>query len=266
MAGYYLLIDVGNTRIKWARVEADRLIPGEPLPIEPAVLPSIQTAWGSLEKPLGVALSNVASERVEVDIRSFIKGHWSMTPFIAKSQDQGFGVTSGYREPERLGVDRWLALVAARERSKLPTVIVDAGSACTIDLLDSDGRHFGGYILPGLTAMANALVKGAHQIQEAQDIGDDCLDPGADTLEGMANGALLGLVGAVERVLYNLGGLGIREPSLLVTGGDAGKLGPFLRSPCHIAPELVLEGLWLTLKADRSLSLTGGQGPDPKGD
>ena len=74
-------------------------------------------------------------------------------------------MTSGYRDPERLGVDRWLALIAARERSKQPTVIVDAGSACTIDLLDSEGRHLGGYILPGLTAMGEALVRGTHQIQ-----------------------------------------------------------------------------------------------------
>lgn len=249
MAGYYLMIDAGNTRIKWARVAADRLIPGVPIPIRPAVLPAIKAAWDSLDKPLGIALSNVAGERVEADITSFIKRRWSMEPFIAKSVIQGFGVTSGYRDPGRLGVDRWLALIAARARSTQPSVVVDAGSACTIDLLDSGGCHLGGYILPGLKAMGDALVKEAYQIQEAKAIGEACLDPGVGTLEGIASGALLALVGSVDRVFYNLQGLVLPEASLLLTGGDAEKLGPFLRNSCHIAPDLVLEGLWLNLKA-----------------
>jgi type III pantothenate kinase len=169
-------------------------------------------------------------------------------------------VTSGYRDPERLGVDRWLALIAARERSKQPTVIVDAGSACTIDLLDSEGRHLGGYILPGLTAMGEALVRGTHQIQESKAVGKFCLDPGLDTSEGMASGALLALVGAIERVFYDLGDRGSCEPLLIMTGGDAEKLGSSLRCPSYIGPELVLEGLWVNLKS--SLELNSSDPPD----
>jgi type III pantothenate kinase len=260
MAGYYLLIDAGNTRIKWARVEENLLMPGVPVSIRPAVLPGIKAAWDSLEKPLGIALSNVAGERVEADITSFIERRWSMDPLVAKAQHHGFGVTSGYRDPERLGVDRWLALIAARDRSKQPTVIVDAGSACTIDLLDSEGRHLGGYILPGLTAMGEALVRGTHQIQESKAVGKFCLDPGLDTSEGMASGALLALVGAIERVFYDLGDRGSCEPLLIMTGGDAEKLGSSLRCPSYIGPELVLEGLWVNLKS--SLELNSSDPPD----
>jgi type III pantothenate kinase len=251
MVGYYLLIDAGNTRIKWARVEENLLMPGVPVSIRPAVLPGIKAAWDSLEKPLGIALSNVAGERVEADITSFIKRRWSMAPFIAKAQHHGFGVMSGYQDPDRLGVDRWLALIAARERSKLPTVIVDAGSACTIDLLDSEGRHLGGYILPGLTAMGEALVKGTHQIRESKALGESSLDPGLNTLEGMASGALIALLGAVERVFNDVESRGFGEPSLIITGGDALKLAAFLRYPSRIAPDLVLEGLWRVCRGSR---------------
>lgn len=249
MAGYYLLIDAGNTRIKWARVEADRLIPGVPFHVRPDLPLAIKAAWDGLEKPLGVALSNVVGEQVEADIMSFIRCRWSLEPFVAQSQSSGFGVTSGYRDPEKLGVDRWLALVAARKRSHQPTVIVDAGSACTIDLLDAAGRHLGGYILPGLSAMGNTLVRATHQIQEAGEIRKPCLDPGMDTLEGIASGALLALVGSVDRVLYNLEDSGFPQASLLLTGGDAERLGPVLRHSCHVEPELVLEGLWLNLRS-----------------
>ena len=244
MAGYYLLIDAGNTRIKWARVEADRLIPGVPFAIRPDLPPEIKAAWDGLEKPLGVALSNVAGEQVEADIMSFIRCRWSLEPFVAQSQSSGFGVTSGYRDPEKLGVDRWLALVAARKRSHQPTVIVDAGSACTIDLLDAAGRHLGGHILPGTTAMGHALANGTHQIQYVKMTNSICLDPGRDTLAGISSGALLALVGAIERVVSDHEVSGFHNPSLLMTGGDAKNLADLLRYPAQTASHLVLEGLW----------------------
>lgn len=248
MCGYYLLIDAGNTRIKWARVESDQFIPGVPFQIRPALLPAIKAAWDGLERPLGVALSNVAGERVEADIRSFIRCRWSLEPFIAQSQDSGFGVTSGYLEPERLGVDRWLALVAARARSHQPTVIVDAGSACTIDLLDAEGRHLGGYILPGLSAMANALATQTHQIQRVKITNKLGLKLGRDTSSGISSGTLLALVGAIERVLLDFQLEHSKELSLLMTGGDAESLQALLRFSSQMAPDLVLEGLWWLYK------------------
>ncbi len=244
MAGYYLLIDAGNTRIKWARVEASRLITGVPFQIRPALLPAIKAAWDGFERPLGVALSNVAGDQVEADITSFIQCHWSLEPFIAQSQDSGFGVTSGYREPKRLGVDRWLALIAARARSHQSTVIVDAGSACTIDLLDAEGRHLGGHILPGLSTMANALATETHQIQRVNVLNEIGLNPGRDTSAGISSGVLLALVGAIERVLDDFQSENLEDPLLLMTGGDAESLAAWLRNPAQIAPNLVLEGLW----------------------
>ena len=251
MTGYFLLIDAGNTRTKWAKVQSGQWHCGSPLMTQSVVSSALDDAWGDLETPLGIALSNVAGQSVEADITSFIQRKWSTELFIAKSQNHAYGVTSGYREAERLGVDRWLALIAARARSSRPTVIVDAGSACTIDLLDQDGRHLGGYILPGLSVMGDALVNRTYQIQEAKLINQCTLDPGVDTLEGMASGTLLALVGAVERVLYNLQNKGVSEPSILLTGGDAEKLATLLRYSSDMAPDLVLEGLWRCLGAHR---------------
>lgn len=244
MSGYFLLIDVGNTRVKWARIEGEQLISGVPSPALPDSLSVMESTWSLFEPPLGVALSNVAGERVEGEITSFIHNQWSLVPFIAKSQNFGLGVTSGYQEPERLGVDRWLALVAARARSLQPVVIVDAGSACTIDLLDAKGCHLGGYILPGLVSMGNALAHGTHQIQRIKNLEPVGLDPGTDTVAGISSGALLALVGAIERVIKDFDARGFKNPLLLMTGGDAESLAGLLRYPAQVAADLVLEGLW----------------------
>lgn len=247
MVGSWLLIDAGNTRIKWALSEETLFSSGSPIPIVTRLDKELERIWGGLEKPLGVALSNVAGLEVEREILEFARRVWSLDVLIARSRSFEWGVTSGYLVPESLGVDRWLALVAARHRRDGYLVIVDAGSACTIDLLDPCGVHQGGYILPGLAAMEEALVRGAKQIFKAQSSGKGGLAPGKNTLDGVVGGSLLALVGAVERTIEQVEGVGSLKPELILTGGDAERLIPLLRYPCDFLPDLVLEGLRLEI-------------------
>jgi type III pantothenate kinase len=146
--------------------------------------------------------------------------------------------------------------VLARTRS--PAVVVDAGTAVTIDLLDADGRHLGGYILPGLrlgldavqrlfTAELQAQVGGALRLGAEASMAESAPGPGHDTGQALLRGWMLGLVGAVER-------LGSQQPAdrqdfeWWLTGGDAPWLSRLLGRPVNLAPGLVFEGLWSHLR------------------
>lgn len=154
----------------------------------------------------------------------------------------GFGVINGYQQPELLGVDRWLALIAVRHHHPLPAVIVDFGTALTLDVLDGDGRHRGGLICPGLNLMYQSLGNGTAGIAiDGEKIeGDSIL--GQSTRTAVRLGIHHAVLGMIERVMHKLQ----KEwPQLhvILTGGDADEVALRLSAPVHRVPDLVLKGL-----------------------
>ncbi|MEW8155229.1 MAG: type III pantothenate kinase, partial [Candidatus Thiodiazotropha endolucinida] len=143
-----LYVDIGNSAIKWATeddLHVDILHQAESsnLPAE------IEQAWLKLKKPEAVYIASVRQQDIDAKLLSWIERHWQIIPLFAETRQREHGVTNGYKQPNQLGVDRWLALIAARTLSKLPQIVVDCGSATTIDAMDGEGRHIGGIILPG---------------------------------------------------------------------------------------------------------------------
>ena len=234
-------IDIGNTRVKW-RLSAEQ---GEIVAIG-AVAHNRDLAGVDLLSGLPqVSRVRVVSvvEPVAAQIGEQCERHWSIIPEVAAVADGCGGVRCGYEHPERLGVDRWLGIVAAWARCRCACLVVSAGSALTIDIIDGAGVHKGGYILPGLRMMADALGSKTWGINVDVPVAPTLL-PGKTTSEAVMHGSLVALVGAVERVAA---GAQIRK--LFLTGGDAALVQKSLsiQSDVEVVSGLVLDGLSVAL-------------------
>lgn len=236
-----LVFDLGNSRWKWALAGDGLRAPGRTQDYGDDFARSLNAAFAALPRPDRVAAVAVASGARRAAWQAWLAQHWKLTPELFAPEAQGHGVTNGYREPARLGADRWAALVAARARTHGAACVVDAGTAVTIDALDVEGVFRGGVILPGLTLQRTALLQGTSGIAEFEGQERDPL--ARSTADAVAAGTLFGLAGAIDRVLDEQARQLGAPPMVFVTGGDAPRLLPLLRHAAMAAPDLVLEGV-----------------------
>ncbi len=258
-----LWVDVGNSRCKWARQnQGSSLAEQQGVNYTPETLSKLLDAhwhrWGGA--PQSVWVSNVAGAAVERTLRQWIAQHWGCEVQFAYTQKQACGVTNGYENPGQLGVDRWLALLAAHQLSPAaPCLVVDCGTAVTLDLLNERGQHQGGWILPGLHTMRLALQKNAHALQQNaatwQEPGqkpDYCAAPprlkGAflparDTQNGLIFGTLYAVICLITQVWDTVSMHGKFPLNVFLTGGAAPEVYPHLTLLCRHEPNLVLQGL-----------------------
>jgi type III pantothenate kinase len=238
-----LLVDIGNSRLKWATTAQDGLKAGAAIANHHLTEAHLTDLWRRLPRPENLAISCVSARRRAEIVCAAADRLWPGIPVTeAKSEAQAFGVTNAYLQPEKLGVDRWLALLAARRHYGLPVCIADCGTAITVDLLDGHGRHLGGMISPGLELMKQALSAGT----EALSYEDSAFTVGPANHTGAAiySGVLSAAAGLIEHVFP-------AQPAscqLLLTGGDAPLIAGQLRFSCRIDPDLVLRGLSLLLE------------------
>lgn len=239
-----LLVDIGNARIKWALQDAGKLQVGLPLIRSNKAFKDIaRPAWKDLEPPRRVIVSNVAGSDYEKSVRTWIKRRWKVAPeFLCATQKQG-GVVNAYKEPARLGADRWASLLAARERYQGPVVIVDCGTAITIDAMAADGRHLGGLIAPGIDLMVSSLTDKAPGIAIADRENQDIVLLGSSTEVGLSGGVLYAAVSLVDRVLLDLKSELGPATKQIITGGDAERIRALLSTQPVYEPDLVLIGL-----------------------
>lgn len=233
-------IDVGNSRLKWRRVGGGGILGRGAmpvsLPLELGELPGCGPVPG-LARVGSVAGADFDRKLAE-ELRELGVGE---VRFAASSERCG-RLRAGYREPERMGVDRWLALAAGAERVEGAFAVLDAGSALTLDLVDADGRHLGGWILPGLHMMRRSLLDGTAGVRFPEPDAHDDPGPGRDTGEAVVFGTLLMardfVAGRMERFRRDCPGA-----PLLVTGGDGETLLAEAQPPVEQVPDLVLDGL-----------------------
>ena len=240
-----LLVDIGNTRLKW-------MLSNGPGHTSQALVRTDDTsrqldlAWGDIPPPQWVVVASVAGAAVEQNVRRWAQRCWpaARVHFVVAATTGG-GVKNSYRAPARLGSDRWAALIGARHLMQAPVCVVDCGTAVTIDALNAAGEFVGGVILPGIALARQSLRVGAADISETE--GDDANCFARTTADAVAAGTFHGLVGAVERIVTELGaGLG-KDTQVLLTGGDGPRLAPYLQGriayPMQSVPDLVLQGL-----------------------
>ncbi|AAV82834.1 MULTISPECIES: type III pantothenate kinase [Idiomarina] len=254
-----LLIDAGNTRSKFAWWDADT----DKIEILGAI--PHQSWLNDLSQPLKDLLLEVVSSRqlereqqaigcsvaaVQVmDTLNSSLAELGIKVFWQKTRAQQAGVTNGYtKEPERLGSDRWMALLGCHEQVKQNALIVDAGTALTIDWLMADGRHLGGWIVPGRQLMLNALGQGTANLKgiTVNDIERDGLAAGLDTFDGITQGAEAALTGAIAQAIQLSGRYFSDQPfDVVVTGGDGEHLMRTLSVEFCRYDDLLFKGLRL---------------------
>lgn len=230
-----LLIDTGNSCIKWGIVDQDTwLAEGVLQHQQVAALtqivgehPDIRQAW----------CVNVAGERLADDIRAALR-NIALEPTWLTASAQGCGVTNRYTEPAQLGADRWAALIGARAMHSGACLVVTAGTATTIDTLDAAGVFQGGLILPGIQLMRKSLADNTAQLPLGHGIYS--VAP-RNTADAIASGCLVAQIGAIEHIFRAIAA----EPDALclLSGGGAPALAEHLEIPCKYVKNLVLRGL-----------------------
>ncbi len=242
-----LLLDVGNTRVKWGIGEHGEIHHTGHIGQDRIRAQGIGVLTTRLPRSVdAVIASNVAGQTLGTRLAGVIGAHTGRDLQFVTTTRAVCGVTNGYTQPRRLGVDRWLALIGAWTELEAACLVVDAGTAVTIDALDGEGQHLGGQILPGTAAMAAALAGNTADIPPTPRGKGNAFTGlqlfAKNTRAAVQSGSLGAVTGAVERALRTLRSEGYAV-ELVLTGGDASRILTALdETPLH-RPNLVLNGL-----------------------
>ena len=239
-----LLIDAGNTRVKWALAHPDAQ-PGAWFAAGAALhegLAALGVEWQDAGVTRAV-VSNVAGPELRARLAALLGA--IEVDWFASSAERA-GLVNGYREPQRLGCDRFAAAIGARALApNRALVVATCGTATTVDAVTSDGRFAGGMILPGLALMAGALARNTAQLPQAT--------PGVappplfadNTNDAIVSGCLSAQAGAIERAVAGHGGA-----ACILSGGAAPYIAPALKVAHRLVDNIVLVGLHAVALAD----------------
>lgn len=240
--GFSLLVDIGNSRLKWAGAEGEALTGQACVRYEGASLAStLDGHWADRVRPGSVLVASVRDSDVTDALRRWVSDRWDLDAQLVVPDGESHGVSNAYTEPGRLGADRWAALIAARHLHHGPACIVDCGTAVTVDALAGNGEHLGGLILPGLTMMRRSLTERTDGIGEA--VSGEVSLLARNTADGVTAGTLYTLVAAIDRIVADVGAEIGKEVVHILTGGDGETVLPLLAGTWEHEPDLVLRGL-----------------------
>jgi type III pantothenate kinase len=238
-----LAIDAGNSFVKLAYHDTARWVGEERIALDD--FPSFALDLRRRPAPASVVIANVAGQRFSDPMRDVLTA-WGLSARWVCAEAHAYGVTNCYARPERLGADRWAALIAARQLRGETCLVVSIGTAVTVDLLTGSGEFAGGMILPGVELMRQCLAGGTIGIGPTAGAYSPCP---TNTDDGVHTGALFAIAGAIEKRLAELDG----AASLILTGGGADEVARMLKPPVRIVPGLVLEGLLVIARAEGML-------------
>jgi type III pantothenate kinase len=248
MSGHPTLqLDLGNTRLKWRLIDGDGEAGDETVLGRGACAPADEAWLAQPATVVAVQVASVASEATEAALAGRIRDRLGVEPWFARAAARSGDLVNSYADPQRMGVDRWLAMVAARARCRERLCVVDAGSALTIDLVAADGRHEGGYIIPGAALMARALLADTDRVRFEAGAADS-LAPGCSTADCVHRGIALAQAGALQLALAEAAAGG-ETPTVIASGGGGEAL--LALTPlvgAEYRQDLVFEGLALAAR------------------
>jgi type III pantothenate kinase len=250
-----LLMDIGNSRLKWGVLDRGQIRRTGHISLDRVRDTGLSALTSKLPREVdAVIASNVAGASFATRISGVVGIHCGCDVHFVHTERAACGVTNSYRQPRRMGVDRWVAMIGAWSEAERACLVVDAGTAVTIDALDDAGQHLGGQILPGVTLMADALSARTSDIpatRRATPKPSSGLGMFASNTAGaVAHGACNAVVGAVERAVAAMRAEQL-EAEVFLTGGDASRILKSLGTePIH-RPHLVLQGLARLLESRR---------------
>jgi len=230
-----LLLDVGNSRCKWARIENG--VWTHKGVEDNAELEALGAEFAALSAPARIIVSNVGGAMLEQQIRKLC-GQWTVSIEFIVSQSEQCGVSNCYSHPARLGSDRWAALIAAWQRKRKACLVVNCGTATTIDALSDTGEFLGGLILPGISLMQQSLSLNTAQL--AGETGS-VQDFPHNTADAIYSGVIHATIGAIQHQGALLSKNG--EVECVLSGGAAGEIQTQLGIALQGVDNLVLEGL-----------------------
>jgi len=248
-----LLVDIGNTRIKWTRLAGERAGRRQA---------AVHSGWSPADYtrhlfrsalPERMLVSNVAGQKVRLALTAAARREGVEAQFVRTPRRAG-GVTVGYLEPWRLGVDRFVAAVGAHQVFPgVPVCVVAVGTAMTLDLVDGNGHHRGGVIIPSPRLMIDTLYARTHGIRRRARGGSpgEAGLIGRSTRAGVVQGSRYAAAALIDRLVEEAQALVVREPLVVLTGGEVATVRPLVRSRWVVVPDLVLRGLAVLAQAPR---------------
>lgn len=237
-----LEMDFGNSRVKWRlRNQQEVLLRGVAANNQGLneIAKNLQVIKDQIKS---IWIACVLDESAQSSIIDWSAENFNIRPLFARSTSQAAGVTNGYHEPGKLGVDRWLAMLAAYQLSRSASVVISCGTAMTVDLLTDSGSHLGGYIVPGWQTALTSLNQST-QLIRLLDVAESGLQPGFNTQQAVDHGLTAAYVGLIEIAITQLKTQTNRQAvTMLATGGDAQRLSGYFAN-LVVREELVLDGL-----------------------
>lgn len=243
----FLAIDIGNTRLKWAMFNEPRW-GSKPLAHGAEFLDHIdrlaETHWAHLPAPQMIVGCAVAGEAVRRRVNEQLE-LWDVMPHWVHSSAQAAGLVNGYDQPGRLGADRWVAMIGARnhllaKKVQKPLIVVMVGTAVTVEAIDASGYFLGGLILPGHGIMLRALESGTAGLNVPT--GDVKAFP-TNTSDALTSGGTFAITGAIERMMLHLKERTGTDPVCMMTGGAGWKVAPSMTRPVELVEGLIFDGL-----------------------
>lgn len=238
-----LTVDIGNSGIKWGIWQEDQLVLAEDGVYEKGAIKAVlDDVFSGAPNQDEVWVSCVAGEDVEQALTQWMQREWSVEPNFLRTRAELCGVQNMYPDPSDHGVDRWAALLGAKKLYDDPVCIVDVGTAVTVDLMDENGVHRGGRIMPGLEMMRTSLLQNTDGVKA---VDGDCPGFAITTADAVSSGTLhmlqAGLIEVCVSAKERLGD----TMKIIITGGMAEKMQPLLDLPdMRHEPHLVLHGLF----------------------
>jgi type III pantothenate kinase len=237
-----LLVDFGNTRLKWALWADGRPAMGgvfahEDTPLEAA----LSNNWTALPRPEAILVASVVRPELEQELSKLIKAHFGQKAEYVRSPAAALGIRNAYAQPGQLGVDRFLALAALHAASPRAQILVSCGTALTLDALSADGMHLGGLIAPSPALMRRALGRGTARVGENAGALVEIAD---NTADAAYSGCVLAAVALIERFRASVRA---RLGEEIAVTGDGGGLDEWLPLMADVerGRDLVLRGLAL---------------------
>jgi len=241
-----IVVDIGNSQMKWARVVEDGLVDINQAVHAADGLRAHESFRAVLtQAPERVVVANVAGDAFLAQLRAEVVEHGGELVVVVASAAQ-YDVKCAYADPSRLGADRWVGVVAAHRLIAGPACIIDAGTTVTLDAVTRNGKHLGGLIMPGPKLAAAALSCetrgiGTTALAESAPSGLDLL--GTSTNDAVAHGTMLGNAAAIDRATRAVAKAIGDRLTVVLTGGGAAALEPWLETEVSLRPHFILEGL-----------------------
>lgn len=237
-----LFFDIGNSRLKWAawdgaRWEAEGSVAADAEPLADWIV--------SMPRPTDIWIASVGADDRVARVADVCQRSFRIAPVRLRTPVSACGVRCAYAEPSRLGIDRWLGVVAAFLETGGPVVVFDCGTAITVDAVKADGEHLGGLITPGISLMRRALYGSTAGIPD-EGPAEGAWDVGLlarDTRSAVTGGSLYAAVAFMTHVAAELRAHLGERARILVTGGDAERLRALLSADFEWRPRLVMDGM-----------------------